>query len=370
MSKTPVKKKAKKAPNVSLNMAKAGQRVQIKMPTDVSSTSGQTHSHTAGGGLGRGLDSLISRETTKSVGSVAKPNVKTEGVAAAPMPVAPSPKAVAEANGKNVITVPIDKVKPSPWQPRHVFDDDALSELADSIKKHGIIQPLVCRKVGEEYELIGGERRLRASGIAGLTEVQVILLDVKDRNAAELALVENLQREELNIIEEAEGYRLLAESFEMTQDDIAERVGKPRATVANAMRLLELPDEVKQNLGAGLISTGHAKVLLGVKDKNEMLRLASGCITEGWTVRLLEKKVSRLKQQPLERIPPTSDIPEDYLSMLIGKLHQRLGTSVRLSPSVKYSNGKRGKGRIEIDFYDNEELSRLLEIFGVDVNEI
>lgn len=368
MSKVGAKKKTKKAPKVPVNIAKAGQPVLLKKPADTASTS-HTHSHSSSGGLGRGLDSLISRDTTKSVGGISKKPIET---APAPivMPVAPSAEAIAEANGKNVITVPIQKVKPSPWQPRHVFDDEALAELAESIKKHGILQPLLCRKVGDDYELIGGERRLRASGQAGLTEVQVILIDVKDRNAAELALVENLQREELNVIEEAEGYRLLAESFDMTQDDISERVGKPRATVANAMRLLELPDEIKQNLGAGLISTGHAKVLLGVKDKDEMLRLASGCITEGWTVRLLEKKVSRLKQQPATHIPPTSDIPEDYLSMLITKLHQRFGTSVRLSPSVKYSNGKRGKGRIEIDFFDNEELSRLLDIFGVDVNEL
>ena len=370
MSKPVLKKKAKKAPKVAVNVAKAGQPVQLKKPADVPVASGHTHTHSTSGGLGRGLDSLISRETTKAVGTISAPVAVEAPATPVVMPVAPSAEAIAEANGKNVITVPIQKVKPSPWQPRHVFDDEALAELAESIKKHGIIQPLVCRKQGDEYELIGGERRLRASGVAGLTEVQIILLDVEDRNAAELALVENLQREELNIIEEAEGYRLLAESFDMTQDDISERVGKPRATVANAMRLLELPDEIKQNLGAGLLSTGHAKVLLGVKDKDEMLRLASGCITEGWTVRLLEKKVSRLKQQPTTHIPPTSDIPEDYLSMLITKLHQRLGTSVRLSPSVKYSNGKRGKGRIEIDFYDNEELSRLLDIFGVDVNEI
>lgn len=366
MSKPVAKKKTKKAPKVSVNVALAGQPVLLKKP-EVSTAAG--HTHTVSGGLGRGLDSLISRDTTKAVGSIPAPTQKEQSPAVA-MPVAPSAEAISEANGKNVITVPIQKVKPSPWQPRHVFDDEALAELAESIKKHGIIQPLVCRKMGDEYELIGGERRLRASGVAGLTEVQIILLDVEDRNAAELALVENLQREELNVIEEAEGYRLLAESFDMTQDDISERVGKPRATVANAMRLLELPDEIKQNLGAGLISTGHAKVLLGVKDKDEMLRLASGCITEGWTVRLLEKKVSRLKQQPATHIPPTSDIPDDYLAMLISKLHQHLGTSVKLTPSVKYSNGKRGKGRIEIDFYDNEELSRLLEIFGVDVNEL
>lgn len=370
MSKPVAKKKTKKAPKVQVNIAKAGQPVQLKKVTEATAT--HTHSHSSSGGLGRGLDSLISRDTTKAVGGLSNAPLESPVVASEPiqMPVAPSAEAIAEANGKNVITVPIQKIKPSPWQPRHVFDDEALAELAESIKKHGIIQPLVCRKMGDEYELIGGERRLRASGVAGLTEVQIILLDVEDRNAAELALVENLQREELNVIEEAEGYRLLAESFDMTQDDISERVGKSRATVANAMRLLELPDEIKQNLGSGLISTGHAKVLLGVKDKDEMLRLASGCITEGWTVRLLEKKVSRLKQQPVTHTPPTSDIPEDYLSMLITKLHQRLGTSVRLSPSVKYSNGKRGKGRIEIDFFDNEELSRLLEIFGVDVNEI
>ena len=303
------------------------------------------------GGLGRGLDALISREQTRGV--------------AAPPPAAP------RTDARSVSEVPVALVVPSPWQPRQDFDPDALRELADSIKVHGIIQPLVCRRAaGGTFELVGGERRLRAAQIAGLAKVPVIVIDAVDRDAAELALVENLQREDLNAIEEAEGYKSLAEEFKLTQADIAERVGKARASVANALRLLELPDEVKQMVGSGLLSTGHAKVLLSLPREADRVELARLCLTEGTTVRTLERRVqARLAAPARKPAAPRSDIPPDYLRTLLDKLAARFATSVRLEPSVTYANGRHGRGKIEIGFFDNDDLTRVLELLGIDVNE-
>jgi len=309
------------------------------------------------GGLGRGLDALIGRETTQQV------SVASSG------PVGTGP-AANEPSGRRVLQVSIAMIHASPWQPRHVFDEEALHELADSIRTHGIIQPLICRSsAAGGYELIGGERRMRAAVEAGLKEVPVIVMEAADRDAAELALIENLQREDLNIVEEAEGYRALADGFGLTQAEIAERVGKARASVANTLRLLELPDEVKQLLGSGLLSTGHGKVILGVEEEDLRIRLARESVKEGLTVRMLEQRIARRKAAPRQRLV-TADIPDAHLALLLEKLHQRFGTTVRLSPSVRYSNGRRGRGRIEMDFTDNEDLSRILDLLGIDVNEI
>ena len=308
------------------------------------------------GGLGRGLDALIGRDAAQNA-----PSPAAHAPEAAPAPVA--------AGGVHVIMVQRGMIHASPWQPRRVFDEVALQELAASIREHGIIQPILCRKAPDGgYELIGGERRLRAAGEAGLHEVPVIVMDAVDRDAAEIALVENLQREDLNVVEEAEGYRALADGFGMTQADIADRVGKARASVANTMRMLELPDEVKQLLGSGLLSVGHAKVILGLEAEEERIKMARESVKEGLTVRMLEQRVARRKTEPKQRLV-TPDIPEEFLATLLDKLHHRFGTRVRLSPSVRFANGRRGKGRIELEYADNEELTRLLELLGVDVND-
>ena len=187
-------------------------------------------------GLGRGLDALIAHPEPTAKGTVRPP------IAAIAKPAAPANERLAGS----VLTVPVTEIVRSPWQPRQSFDENALRELADSIKANGIIQPLVCRKLSDgRFELIGGERRLRAAGLAGLTHVPVILVEAEDRKAAELAIVENIQRADLNAIEEAEGYRTLADRFGLTQGEVAERVGKARPTIVNALRLLDLPDETK-----------------------------------------------------------------------------------------------------------------------------
>ena len=310
------------------------------------------------GGLGRGLDALLGREASRAIVDPVP----------GPSPV-PQAAPAAGAPDRAVVDVPVALVRRSPWQPRRFFDEDALAELADSISAHGIIQPLACRRKDGFFELIGGERRLRAAQKLGLETVPVLLVDAPDRDAAELALVENLQREDLNVIEEAEGYKALADEFKLTQGEIAERVGKARASVANTMRLLELSDEIKQMLGEGLLSTGHAKVLLGVESEAERTELGRQCIEEGLTVRALERRIASRAKDPVHRSRPASDIPPDYVKTLVDRIGGRFSAPVRVVPSVTYANGRHGRGRLEIDYFDNDDLSRILELLGVDVNE-
>ncbi len=322
-------------------------------------------------GLGRGLGALIS--ATPTSGETASAHA---AAADAPKPVEPAvvtPVAAALQPGQQaVLSLPVGEISRCPWQPRSVFDQEAIRELADSIKAHGVIQPLICRKSASGgFELIAGERRLRAAIEAGLGRVPVIVLDAADRDAAEMAVIENIQREDLNVIEEAEGYRTLADTFNLTQQEVADRVGKSRPAVANALRLLDLPDEVKQLLSSSLLSTGHAKVLLSVTDTAEQTLLSHTCVTEGMTVRSLERLVVRRKnarsEEALKRLPK-SDLPDAYLKDLADRMNRHFGTHVRLSASQTYANGKRAKGCIEIDFYDNDDLDRLLSLLGITVN--
>lgn len=321
------------------------------------------------GGLGHGLDSLLGR-----VSLPADPVPVKEAAQPAPEP-APAPTPAPAPAGEAVMQIDVSRIQACPWQPRGVFEEKALRELADSIREHGFIQPLVCRAMaGGDYELIGGERRLRAAGLLGLKEVPVLVKNVSDRDAAELALVENLQREDLNPIEEAEGYKVLADKFALTQEEIATRVGKARASVANAVRLLDLPDEVKQFMvledeEGRKLSVGHAKLLLGVEGDKARITLARECVSERLTVRALEKRIAKRAAEPVKKTV-VSDVSSDYLRDLLDALHTRLGTSVRLTPSCTYANGRHGKGRIEIDYFDNDDLSRLLDLIGVDMNDL
>jgi len=316
-------------------------------------------------GLGRGLGALISA-TPPPQKPLPTPHPETVAAVAAP-----SPDAAPAANPQQqvVFEVPVAEISRSPWQPRQTFDEEALRELADSIKANGVIQPLICRKNGEgRYELIAGERRLRASIEARLAKVPVILVEAENRRAAEMAIIENIQRQDLNVIEEAEGYRTLAETFSLTQQDVADRVGKARASVANALRLLELPDEVKQLIGSGLLSTGHAKVLLGLTDATEQTILGRKCVTEDLTVRTLEKLIQRRRAEASgddARKTGKPDLPESYVRDLADRLHKHFATAIRLTSGVTHANGRHTKGVLEIDFYDNDDLDRILSLLGI-----
>ena len=321
-------------------------------------------------GLGRGLGALIPPRSPAHAPVTAAAQQQPAFSPAAQPAAAPAPGAAPAADPRHtVFEVPVAEIARSPWQPRQTFDEEALRELAESIKANGVIQPLICRKNAEgRYELIAGERRLRAAIEAKLAKVPVILVDAEDRRAAEMAIIENIQRQDLNVIEEAEGYRTLAESFNLTQQDVADRVGKARASVANAVRLLDLPDEVKQLVGSALLSTGHAKVLLGLTDTTEQTILGRKCVTEDLTVRTLEKIIQRRKAEAAGedlRRPGKPDLPESYVRDLMDRLHKHFGTAIRLTPGITHANGKHSKGVLEIDFYDNDDLDRVLNVLGI-----
>ncbi len=274
--------------------------------------------------------------------------------------------------GRSVLELPPAEIERSPWQPRQTFDEEALLELADSIRANGVIQPLICRRnANNRYELIAGERRLRAAIEAKISKVPVIMVDAEDRQAAEMAIIENIQRQDLNVIEEAEGYRTLADTFNLTQQEVAERVGKARATVANSLRLLDLTDEVKQLVSSSLLSTGHAKLLLGLSDATEQTILGRKCVTESLTVRALERLIQRRRAEADPNRKQKSgkpDLPSSFVRDLTDRLHRHFGTAIRLTPGVTHSNGRHTKGILEIDFYDNDDLDRILNLLGVELD--
>lgn len=300
-------------------------------------------------GLGRGLNALI-----KEKPPVAKS--QPEAVPASPEPaVQPGP-----------MLIPVKQIHRSPWQPRRHFEPEALQDLVHSIQTHGVLQPLLVRSTGDGYQLIAGERRFRASQVADLQEVPVLIMEVSDKEAVELTLIENLQREDLNPIEEAEGYQSLAHEFNMTQEQIAERVGKGRASVANSLRLLSLPDSVRSWVAEDQISAGHAKVLLGLSIPEEQELFARRVVKEALSVRALERLVEARRKPPRRPRVERADLPAAHLLQLTDQLHHALGTSVRLHSTKTLSNGKKVPGRIEIDYYSNEDLDRLLQCMGVE----
>ncbi len=305
------------------------------------------------GRIGRGLDSLIKPS--------AAPAVVSQAVAAA----APALPASAPQAG-SILEIPPMDIERCPWQPRSDFNEDALQELADSIKANGIIQPIICRRRADgKYELIAGERRLRASVMAGLSKIKVVLVDADDRKSAEMAVIENIQRRDLNVIEEAEGYRLLQVQFDLTQEAVSERVGKSRPAIANALRLLELPDEVKQLLTQNLISTGHAKVLLSEEDEKERVLLARSIVNEGLTVRALERKIAKRHEPVAEKKKSTPDLTDAYVQSLVDAIRRHVGCAVRLTSAATQPNGRRTKGLLEFDFVNNDDLDRIISLLGI-----
>lgn len=305
--------------------------------------------------LGRGLGALLG-------GAPAVPQTASS-FPAAPVVLSPPPAAPATGGGESVLRVPLSEVRPSALQPRKDFDPESLQELADSIREQGIVQPLIVRRRHDHFELVAGERRWRAAQLAGLREVPVIARAVDDRTLLEMALIENLQRENLNPLEEARGYARLIEEFELTQEQAAVKVGKSRVAVTNSLRLLKLPGEVQEQLRLGRISVGHAKVILGLEDAASQ-RLAANRVAEhSWNVRQTEEFVAELQNRARSGMPspaPASSTPTRDLHVvdLEHRLTERLGTKT----SLRY---RKGKGSIEIRFFNDDELERVLQLLGV-----
>ncbi len=272
------------------------------------------------GGLGRGLDAIFIQNETE--------------------------------DGGNTVTLKISEIEPNHNQPRREFDEDALNSLAESIKTHGLIQPILVKPLfGGGYQIVAGERRYRACQIAGLTEVPVTIRELTDQETMELALIENLQREDLNPIEEAQGYKALMDEHGLTQEEVAEAVGKSRPAVANTLRLINLPDKVSDMVKNGKISAGHARALLAVEDKKVMESLAEEIAASDLSVRQVEKLVKQTKSKPKTTKPVKQP---SYYSMVEQTLSEYLGKKVKVKPLAN----KKG-GTLSIEFYSDDELKDL-----------
>lgn len=287
-------------------------------------------------GLGKGLDSLIIEKIEKT-----EPKIKNE-----------------KDDVSRETLVNINSIEPNKSQPRTHFDEDALHELADSIKLHGVIQPLIVHKKGNRYEIIAGERRWRASRIAGLKEVPVIVKEYTDQQILEIALIENIQREDLNAIEEALAYEKLISEFKLKQDEVAERVGKSRVAVTNSMRLLKLDKRVQQMVIDDMISGGHARALLTITDGEMQFRIATKVFDEKLSVRETEKLVKHLlKEKPEKEIAATSDD-----SFLYKEIEERMKAIFGSKVEIRRANNN--KGKIEIEYYSQDDFERILDLIN------
>jgi ParB family transcriptional regulator, chromosome partitioning protein len=260
--------------------------------------------------------------------------------------------------GESVTEIAVGDIRPNPYQPRKEFEPTAIEELAQSIKEHGIIQPLIVRKSIKGFELVAGERRLRAAKAVGLKKVPAVVKAYSDQQLMEIALIENLQREDLNPLEEAEAYEKLIAHHSYTQEQLAQKIGKSRPHVANMLRLLQLPKKIREMVSVSALSMGHARALLSVEKEAVQLQLANDVVNKGLSVRQLEELVKQLnvsretkKKKPLKKEPQLMELEE--------RLRSRLGTSVKIKKGTK-------RGKIEIDFYSQEDLQRILDILYVE----
>lgn len=292
-----------------------------------------------GKGLGKGLDALIPEESSRKV--AAKPKKET---------------VVEKVVKKEEVMVKTSDVEPNRNQPRKNFDEDALLELADSIKQFGIIQPLIVQKKKDYYEIIAGERRWRAAKMAGLKEIPVIVKNYTEQEIVEISLIENIQRENLNPIEEAKAYKRLLTEFHLKQDEVAERVSKSRTAVTNSMRLLKLDERVQQMVVDDMISSGHARALLSVEDKDIQYNLALRIFDEKLSVREVEKLVRSFQtEEPKKKTEERDD------SFIYKDIEEKM--KFILGTKVNVTHKKNNKGKIEIEYYSNEELERLIDLF-------
>lgn len=289
------------------------------------------------GGLGKGLDSLIKENKTAKHTAP----VKKEVVNAGP------------------IMMKINDVEPNRDQPRKHFEEDALLELADSIKQFGILQPLIVQKRNDYYEIIAGERRWRAAKQAGIKEVPVIIKEYTDQEIVEISLIENIQRENLNPIEEAQAYKRLLNEFSLKQDEVAERVSKSRTAVTNSMRLLKLCDEVQQMIINGMISTGHARALIGIEDPEEQYNIAQRIFDEKLSVRDVEKLVKNIGKPSTTKLRKPNETDKS-LEIIYQDIEDRL--KEKLSTKVSISGKGNGAGKIEIEFYNHDDLDKLVDM--------
>ncbi len=295
-------------------------------------------------GLGKGLDSLIS----KKIDSDIKKTVE---------------KKEQQTVSRETSTLPLSKIEPNREQPRRHFDENALQELADSIAVHGIIQPLVVRPVGDRYEIIAGERRFRAAHLAGLREVPVIVREFDEQELYEVALIENIQRENLNAIEEAVAYKKLISEYKLTQEQVATRVAKSRTEVTNKMRLLKLDDRVQQMIIDDELTAGHARALLGIANDDEQYKLAQEIVKKKLSVRDVEKKIQQMnapEEKPLSKEEERKKASTDAIyAAYEEKLKTTLGTKVSINRKAN------NKGKIEIEYYTADEFERLMQYLGI-----
>lgn len=307
--------------------------------------------------LGRGLGSIISAGAKKAADSGAKK------IGAQPVQ-SPAPLKVQISAHGLFSEIPIDKVAPSPYQARKEFSEEEIRNLADSISSEGLLQPILVRQIpGGTYELLAGERRLRACRLLGMKKIVACVQNASDSSAAAKGLIENIQRADLNPMEEARGIAYLIATFRLTQDAVSQRLGKPRSSIANSLRLLRLPESVQGYISSGMISPGHAKVILSVEDKTQQEILARRIIENGLNVRGAEDAVRRLKdgEARADSSTPAAKVAQ---SAVVRDIQNKIST--RLNASVEVRHGSK-KGKIIIEYLGNDDLQRILEIIGVKI---
>ena len=317
-------------------------------------------------GLGRGLDALFpekpaeKKPVPKPITKEVNPKQEAESVKTT-VPASDKKEMTADAPTevkKTEMLVKISKVEPNRTQPRKQFDEDALVELSESIKQFGILQPLLVSDKGDYYEIIAGERRWRAAKLAGLKEVPVIIKEFNDQQVVEISLIENIQREDLNPIEEAMAYKRLINEFKLKQDSIAERVSKSRTAVTNSLRLLKLDERVQQMLIDEMISAGHARAILAIPDKDKQASVAMKVFDEKLSVRETEKLVKHIIESPKKKAEKQVNTAEDAI---YESLEEKMKGIV--GPRVFIHRKKNNKGKIEIEYYSRDELERIIELF-------
>jgi len=294
-------------------------------------------------GLGRGLGALMGDVANED--AQVKPAVKSAQASAAPQ---------ALSDGTRLLMIDPTTIKPNPKQPRHVFNEEALEELCESIKRDGIQEPVIVREVGGGYELVSGERRVRASVMADLREIPAVCREISDRDMLKLGLIENIQREDLNAIECARAYKDLIDEFGWTQEQCADQVGKRRATVANTLRLLNLPDEVQDMLSDNTLSMGHAKALLSLKTPAAQRVAARKAVNEGLSVRQVEQMGAAKTAKAAAAFPAKAKDPN--ITSLENELRRHLGAKVSITPTAD------GRGKVEIEYYNNDDLDRVINL--------